>query len=418
MLKGVIFSLRNVLAKNGDTDSSVLRNTLKLLKYLKSKGVEPVFFGNHDWSIKLGSKKDAIPFKDFLEKNIGPVHYYIGGKNGVPMKPTAASTAFILNEHGWNASEIMYVGNTPDDMKTAKNGNILFINALWHGEETDYGFKFSDPGDVARFIDCICLGLNDWFWKIEQPPLRAYAMAPFTTMSSHYMEAHAYSSDARATAKSGAGHAEFWGRLIAARVYFSGLAQEIDYITAYPGHAPGSKQTVIAEALNILGQSVAKSYIPDLIERHTAAVQSHKARAGNRPVGLENQLTTIKLSRNPSRGIRGKRYTNQPLKRGKTILLVDDFCTEGNSFEAGRAFLEALGAKVICLSWLKTINTDYQKLAAPVSGLKPYEPLQVSRAISRQPISFSSGVVNHSASDDLADLYERYMSWDWSGTTV
>ena len=54
-------------------------------------------------------------------------------------------------------------------------------------------------------------------------------MAPFTTMSAQYAQAHAYSANARATSKSGTGDANFWGRLLAARVYFSGLADEIDY---------------------------------------------------------------------------------------------------------------------------------------------------------------------------------------------
>jgi len=177
MLKAVIFSLRNVLALKGANDRSVLKDTIKLLKFLKQRGVEPVFLSNHHWTINIDGK-GAMSFKDFLEKQIGSVRYFVGGSQGVPRKPTAAVTEFIREVEGWKTNEVIYVGNSENDMRTAKNGKLLFLNAMWHGEATQYGFQFSSAGDVARFIDCVCLGLDDWYWKIEQDPLRVYAMAP------------------------------------------------------------------------------------------------------------------------------------------------------------------------------------------------------------------------------------------------
>src|SRR3546814_2004653 len=157
--------------------------------------------------------------------------------------------------------------------------------------------------------------------------------------------------------------ANFWGRLLAARIYFSGLVDEIDYITAYPGHSPTSNETVISEALNSLGQSLRKSYLPDLILRHTKAVKSQTARASGGSVGLDNQLNTIRLNPAPVRGVGGKPYKSPPARGGKRILVVDDICTEGNSFEAARAYLRAAGAQAVCVSWLKTINTDYRAVS-------------------------------------------------------
>src|SRR3546814_18328879 len=68
-----------------------------------------------------------------------------------------------------------------------------------------------------------------------------------------------------------------------------------------------SDLTVISEALNILGQSLRKSYLPDLILRHTKAVKSQTARASGGSVGLDNQLNTIRLNPAPVRGVGGKR---------------------------------------------------------------------------------------------------------------
>jgi hypothetical protein len=392
MLKGVIFSLRDVLAKAGPIDADRLGETVKLLRYLKSRGVEPVFISNRGWTITSADGSPSKTFKELLEAELGPISYYIGGQDGMPYKPLAAATAYILADKGWTNREVIYVGNTESDMRTAQNGNILFVNVLWHGEASPYGFQFESPRDVARFVDCVCLGLSSWFWKIEDGPLRVYAMAPFSTLSSQYLQAHAYSASAKATSKAGAGDAAFWGRLLAARVYFSGLVDEISYITAYPGHAPNSKPTVIAEALDIFGQSLRARYIPDLLIRHRKATKSQTARAAGGSVGVDNQLSTIMLNPKPLKGLSGEPYKSFPLKKDKTVLLVDDFCTEGNSFEAGRAF---------CLSWLKTINRDYHALAAPLKLTSPFKPLTLAETPQTKTYGYHAGIVSRAAESIL-----------------
>ena len=65
-------------------------------------------------------------------------------------------------------------------------------------------------------------------------------------------------------------------------------------------------------------------------------------------------------------------YVQSPLRPGRFVLVVDDFCTQGNSFEAARAYVERTGARAICLGWLKTINTDYLKIADPPGIVDPY----------------------------------------------
>jgi hypothetical protein len=62
-------------------------------------------------------------------------------------------------------------------MNTATNGGLMFVNAMWYNVASPYGFQFESPVDVARFIDCLCLGLDGWFWALEQEELRVYAMA-------------------------------------------------------------------------------------------------------------------------------------------------------------------------------------------------------------------------------------------------
>jgi hypothetical protein len=232
-------------------------------------------------------------------------------------------------------------------------------------------------------------------------------------LSPAYAIAHAYSADARATAKDGAGDPTFWGRLLAARVYFSGLVDEINYIAAYPGHAPESKQPVVAEALTILAQSLHKQYLPDLIIRHAKAEKSQTARASGKPVGVENQLSTIKLNPAPMKGPNGNPYKNNPVGKGKTILLVDDICTQGNSFEAGRTFIQSAGAKAICLSWLKTINSNYNAIKGPIAIPNPFVPYVVTKPIPTVAYSYAQAIVDPRATTDLATTHKSYFGWEW-----
>jgi hypothetical protein len=413
MLKGAIFSLHDVLAKQGAVDGDLLGETFSLLRYLKLRGVTPVFVSNMHWTLTDKATGVTRSFREVLEEQLGPVGYYVGGVDKMPYKPRAAATAFILEQQGWTNREAVFVGNSEIDMRTASTGQLMFLNATWHGVANPYGFQFASPLDIARFIDCLCLGLDDWFWAIEDGPLRVYAMAPFSTLSSQYLQAHAYSASAKATSKYGAGDASFWGRLLAARVYFSGLVDEIDYITAYPGHAPNSNPTVIADALNILGGSLRKSYLPDLLIRHSLAQKSQTARASGGAVDVVNQLSTIRLNPTPLRGLTGHAYKSMPVRPGKRVLLVDDFCTEGNSFEAGRAFINSTGAQTICLSWLKTINTNYRAISPPIKIFKPYEPTGPGPVPATKIYGYQGAIVSHAAQVDLAEVYDRYFGWAW-----
>lgn len=178
MLKGIIFSLRDVLTKSGPVDAVLLQETLKLLRFLKQRSVTPVFAGNHDWTVMNHATGKSRRFQEVLEDYLGPVSFYLGGRAGMPYKPRAGAVAHILTDQGWTRREVLYVGNSDNDMKTARNGGVLFLNAVWHGEASPYGYRFESPRDIARFIDCLCLGLHNWFWALEKGDLRVYALAP------------------------------------------------------------------------------------------------------------------------------------------------------------------------------------------------------------------------------------------------
>jgi len=409
-IKGAVFSLRDVLIVQGTLSRELLSETTNLLKFLLSKGVLPVLVSNSAWTV--GGTKSA---QQFLSELVGTELPYYQGNRDMPVKQKPEAMAFVLQNHGWEPREVVYIGSTEDDMRAARNGGLLFLNASWHAENSPYGFHFDSPIDIARFIDCCCLGLGDWFWAVEDGPLRVYSIAPLAEYSKRYPQAAEYSSDAKSAVKFNRGDIPFWGRLMAARIFFSGIGKEASYVAPYPGHRPNSKKSILTNALKIVSGSLQTQYLDDLIIRHSTAQKSQTARVKGLPLDHENQLNSIHLRRDPLRtGPKGMRYVRPPLKTNKTVVIVDDICTEGHSMEAARHFIESTAARVICLSWLKTPGGNHYK---KISGLtpnitNPYAPY-TAHSYSTEIHTYDSGIRNADAPTEIAEAFKRYHGWKW-----
>ncbi len=401
-----------MLLIKGDLHKEKLSETIKLIKYLNSQGIQSVIVSNANWTINP-SKKNAQTF--FSELCGFQIPYYQGGVH-MPYKQNAAAMEKILTLHGWSPQEVVYIGSTTDDMRAARNGKILFLNADWHTKNSGYGFHFTSPKDVARFIDCCCINLGDWFWAIEDGPLRVYSIAPLAEYSKQFPEASTYSTDAKYAVKFDGGNIEFWGRLMAARLHFSGIGNEAKYVAPYPGHTTNSQNMTLANSIKVASGSLSANYLEDFIVRHSKAIKSQKARNSGEFIGHDNQLNTIHLRPDPVRtGPQKNRYVNPPNIKGKTVLVFDDICTQGFSLEAARAFLEKRGAKVINLTWLKTPGGNHYEAIKKLSPQikKPFLPYE-SESVIKENYSFSSGIRNADAPNQLAHNFQKYSDWNWS----
>ena len=412
-LKGTIFSLRGVLANPGKVDDKILNEVVKLLRYLISINVEPILVSNSPWNLTFQDGK-KVPFQEYLSEVCGrELEYYQAGVD-FKAKQYAASMQKILEDHDWNSSEVIYVGNTEDDMKAASNGGFLFLNAKWHGDNSPYGFDFSSPKDIGRFIECCCVIPENWFWGIEKGNLRVYSIAPLAQHSKSYPSGAIYSTDAKLAVKQNAGQTRFWGLLMAARIHLSGIGAEANYVAPYPGHGVNSRKTVLMNAVKIVSLSLRAQYLHDFIDRHHDARKLQDIRLKKETPTIEDQLNSIKLIPDPIKpGIKQERYKGRPRVSGKTVLVVDDICTEGYSFETARAFLEAAGAKVILVSWLKTPGGNYhalESLCPPIRG--PFQKYSLKK-YSHEVHSFGSNEMNKSATRQIATAYTRYKSWGW-----
>ncbi|ALS32658.1 hypothetical protein PTRA_a1445 [Pseudoalteromonas translucida KMM 520] len=407
-LKGVILSVENTILNVGNIDNDVFTEVRKLMNYFKTRGITPVLLANRRRTVTYrGVPRDLY---EYLEEIFDELVVFTRLRNPeVPPKPQAAATKYVLDKMGWESNEVIYIGSSDDDMRTALNGDILFLRGTWYANNTDYGFEFNEVKEIARFIDTLCLREHFWSHEIKDGDLEYYALAPFSTYKEAFRK---YSENARAAAKFlGRGDVDFWLGALVTSMYFTGIHKRIDFVAAYPGHRASVGNDKMNDELMTFAKCFRKGYLHNVIERHTTALKSQTARNQRVHLDHHNQLNTIKLNKFPTKNFTTV-YKKSPLANGKTLLLVDDICTKGYSLEAARKYVERTRAKTILVTWLKTINTDYFTIGDP-GTFNPYQANTFQNVPVGQQYNYHVYHVDGAASEELADQLEQYINWDW-----
>jgi hypothetical protein len=410
-LNGVIFGADNVLARMGDNDfsSGILTEVGRLVQFLRKRNIQTVVISNHRYCFTdRGPGGTHRPAQEYLQQQWGvPIRWFHRGEGEMPAKQTAAALAYVRAQFGWEPNETLFIGNSQSDMQSATNGGVLLLNAEWFGRQMDYGFIFPNPKEIARFIDVFCLREHLWFWRIESGGLRVYALAPYGTKVDSYRE---YSKNFIEAVKEELGDdGDFWAKYLCTSLYFSGLYDSINYVTSYPGHLRNDYPQVLNGPLTAFAKCFRRNYVPDLIIRHTDAPESKRNRDA---VNHLNQLNTIHLEQNPLRQS-DERYKTSPLSAKKTVLVIDDICTKGFSFEAARAYVAATRAGVVCVSLLKTLNRDYEALGSFQLANGPYQPNGFAAAGRLTTYGYRPNIVDAAAPEELLAKLKHYHRWDW-----
>lgn len=407
-LKGVILSVEDTLLNTGKIKQDVFDEVKKLMTLFKLRGIKPVLLANQQRDITLKSGEE-VDLHDALEKEFDDLKVFaVHRTREVPYKPYAASTAYVLDKMGWESNEVVYIGSSEHDMKTAVNGKLLFLRATWYSNNTDYGFQFDTPKEMGRFIDTLCRRDHFWSHKIIDGNFEYYALAPFSTYKAEFSK---YSENARAAAKFGKGNVDFWLGALVTSLYFTGIHKQINFITSYPGHAAGFDNDKMSDDLETFGDCFRKNYLPDLIVRHKTAKKSQTARIEGTQIDHHNQLNTIKLNRSPMK-TKTERYKASPLGKNKTLLLVDDICTKGWSLDAARKYIDQTGTKTIMVTWLKTINTNYYSIGE-TGKFNPYQEQNFVNIPTGKEYNYQTYLVDCNASEELGEQLEQYLNWDW-----
>jgi hypoxanthine phosphoribosyltransferase len=132
-------------------------------------------------------------------------------------------------------------------------------------------------------------------------------------------------------------------------IYAEGLHLRADTWTVYPGSSGGGPNKQMGFVIDAIVKQFRDRYVERLLVRHTAALDSGETRNRGGNVDFANQVNTVHV--NPDER---KRVLN------KTVLVVDDFETQGWSAECARnLLLQASAREVMCVNIGKYPKTRY-----------------------------------------------------------
>ena len=144
--------------------------------------------------------------------------------------------------------------------------------------------------------------------------------------------------------------------------------QRADIWTCYPSSTGLPKLASAITSAGVPLNIFPGQHIPDLFIRHRPAVRASTARRQGSDPGFPNQTNTVHL--NP-------RWVNAIY--GRHILVLDDFCTRGHSFECARLLLLAAQARRVDSIAIGRYGTKYTiRTIRPGLVWDPWRPVWLS----------------------------------------
>lgn len=112
-----------VYGQHYNVETSPYQGISKLLNELENKGL----------LLAVNTNKPDAYAKDLIAKHF-PGNNFVaifGSRPNVPNKPDPTSCNKIVNIMGLNKDEVLYIGDSESDVKTAKNANLKCVGCLW-----------------------------------------------------------------------------------------------------------------------------------------------------------------------------------------------------------------------------------------------------------------------------------------------
>lgn len=317
---------------------------------------------------------------------------------------------YVCDQFEIQPNDLVYVGDGDLDMRSASHARVVYFNAGWSRPDPEYGINLVDPTLLPIYIKHFFMKTNLWHWKVDcnddigrhvaiyavidgsAAGIKELKRGLIDLLKRHYE----YHTVGRISLR------DFMMLHLLGSIYLSGLYQDTDWWTIYPG-SRGAPNEAMGSFLNIAAKLFRQGCKENLIVRHKPSIDSGTARYKKLTVGIENQVNTICLNDDA---------TIQRQIQGKRILVVDDFTTEGHSLECARNFLFQGGAADVVGVCLGKYGY-YHSIANPRAELAwdPFTPTTFDEGDFTQ--SHVSAIVDHVALDSFRESYQEL-----AGTTV
>jgi phosphoglycolate phosphatase len=132
-LKAYVAEFRGIYGKSVDVKSNMYEGIPELLDKLTEQELKLAVLSNkpHDLTLKV--------VKSFL--STWPLYPVFGQREGVPRKPDPSAALEIAGLMELKPEEILFVGDSLGDMKTAKSAGMIPVGVTWgYGNPSDSSF--------------------------------------------------------------------------------------------------------------------------------------------------------------------------------------------------------------------------------------------------------------------------------------
>lgn len=315
----------------------------EMLDSLRALGLEIYLVSNE--------LKGSYSLMNLLEQGFTKDKIVISSDVGSKKKGSKEFVKYVCQASKINSNEIVYLGDSHNDVIEAVNSNVIFFRANWTKSNCYAGIGIKSPETFVLVLKTFFISNCNWYYKMDDVdrldrPYIVRALYDARWTSSNNTEIRDIIKN-KGKLPGKEDRAKFVKNFISLRllssIYLEGLhlgdGDGWPKWCIYPGHQ--DKQVgILDDFLNVISWLFRETYLEDLIIRHKPATKSAYARSQGGSVSITNQLQTINLNPNYKRKI-----------KNKTFLVLDDFTTDGCSFEAARNFLYNAGAKkVVCVS--------------------------------------------------------------------
>jgi len=333
-----------VRALISDLDGTLLQNDGSVvdgydLAGLKALNLKIVIFSNHPRHT-VESKVKLLPIPPDLVLTRDDVKISKGSPEWVSL---------TCSKLGLNRNELIYVGDSELDMLTAVNSRIIYFNAEWSNPGYKYGLPLSSPALLPSIIKNFFMKKHLWYWTVDSKDLRGNPVCARALIRKRDIGVGSFKDDLLVWTKyerdcklGSLTMSEFVFYHLLGSLYLDGTYSSVDSVTLVPGHA-GNYNPLIQNSMERITRLFRETFLPSLLLRYKTAKKSSFTRASGESPGFQNQISTMCLLCAPK--VRSKAIEN------KTILIIDDFITEGFTTEWARNLLfNANAKKVISVS--------------------------------------------------------------------
>jgi hypothetical protein len=342
-VRAVVFDYKAVLSRPGHAH----RGIAELLGWLDDRGVAWVLLSN-----------DPMDAEGELSAAGLPVPALYLSRDDIPGKARRGNRAWleaVADRLGLRTNQLILVGTSQYDWYTGIHAGVVHVHARWASRlgKPITSLGSDEPADVIELLEHFLLHEPRWAFRLDDQE-RAFAVRSMLPFNARFPRGGGrtfrlqdiFTYDKTVTVGDQDARDVLMLRLLCA-AYLDGTLPGQSFFCVYPSSTPAKDSPQLAGFLERAKVMTGSSYKEDLLERVVQAPDTSLERwkkstgqSSTRDISIAAQARTVRVNPNYKRKI-----------TGKTVIVFDDFTTEGTSIEWAHTLLsEAGAARVIALT--------------------------------------------------------------------